>query len=235
MIESPNGTSCIVLSIPRAGTHMLMKVLKLIGLKEFIPRGGIGIYNQHLLPLKGHFEYGGHFPVDMEPIALMHQHGYKGVFISRDLRDILVSHACYGIYDSIKQGKHPLYRKFDTHDINEVIDWLIEYEHYRYWARIGWKNVKGILHTRYETLWSDPFNEIKNIADHLDIHLTRDELRLIEEDFPPKRGDQSYSSYFRQGEPGNWKEYFTSDHKEKFKKIAGQILIDEGYEKDMNW
>lgn len=40
---------------------------------------------------------------------------------------------------------------------------------------------------------------------------------------------------FRKGQTGGWKKHFTSDQKKLFKKVAGQLLIDLGYEKDFNW
>jgi hypothetical protein len=210
-----------------------MKVMKLIGLEEFTPKGGIGVYNMSTMPSKGHFEYAGHFALDMEPAALMHQSGYKGVFISRDLRDVIVSHAHFGIKDAKRQGKHPIYEMFDTGDLDKVIDWLIDYAPLRYWARVGWRNIEGIYSVTYENLWNKTCVEIDNIADHLDIELTAVQLSGAVGDFPP--GNDGYEIFYRQGTPGNWKEFFTEEHKEKFKRIAGDILIRDGYEKDMDW
>lgn len=39
-MRRPEATSCTVYSIPRAGTHALMKVMRLIGLEEWEPEGG---------------------------------------------------------------------------------------------------------------------------------------------------------------------------------------------------
>jgi hypothetical protein len=235
MIESPNATSCVVLSIPRAGTHMLMKVMKLLGLKEFTPTGGVGIYNFNTMPPQGHFEYGGHFVCDMDPIAVIHQSGYKGVFIYRDPRDVIVSHAAYGIYDSKQQGSHPLYKMFDTHDMERVIDWLIDYEPYRFWSRMGWENIDGVYSTSYEYVWYRTKDEVRRIAKHLNIQLTDEQVSEIHREFPPDHGDQSYHEYFRQGVPGNWKQYFTEAHKKKCKEAFGLFLVNNGYEKDNNW
>lgn len=40
---------------------------------------------------------------------------------------------------------------------------------------------------------------------------------------------------FRKGVAGEWKAHFNEEHKRIFKNIAGQLLIDLGYEKDFNW
>ena len=37
------------------------------------------------------------------------------------------------------------------------------------------------------------------------------------------------------GSIGEWKKMFNQSHKEEFKKVAGSILIDLRYERDLNW
>jgi len=234
-MNSQNGTSCVVYSIPRAGTHAVMNVMRVIGLKEFTPKNGIGIYNINTMPSKGHFEYGGHFTPDMEPIAAMRLRGYRGVFISRDLRDVVVSHAHMGIVDAKKQGKHPLYPVFNMGNLNKAISWLMEYEVHRYLVRIGWRMIPGVYSTTYERLWLQTKTEIANMATHLGIQLTDEQINKCVIDFAPTNKENPYKFYYRQGSVGDWKNYFTEEHKKEFKKIAGHILIKEGYEKDMEW
>jgi hypothetical protein len=41
--------------------------------------------------------------------------------------------------------------------------------------------------------------------------------------------------HLRKGKVGDWKNFFTEKHKEIFKEIAGETLIELGYEKDFNW
>lgn len=109
------------------------------------------------LPPKGHFQYGGHFAPDMEPIALMDKTNTKGIFIERDMRDVIVSHAHFGIADSKRQGKHPIYPVFDTQDLDKVIAWLIRFSLHRYRVRAGWKKLYPlVLSVRYEDLWNEP-------------------------------------------------------------------------------
>jgi len=43
------------------------------------------------------------------------------------------------------------------------------------------------------------------------------------------------SHTFRTGKSGNWKTVFTERQKDLFKEIAGDLLIELGYEKDYNW
>ena len=37
------------------------------------------------------------------------------------------------------------------------------------------------------------------------------------------------------GKKGGWKNFFQEEHKQAFKKIAGDLLIELGYETDLNW
>jgi len=39
----------------------------------------------------------------------------------------------------------------------------------------------------------------------------------------------------RKGIVGDWRNLFTQKHKDYFKEMAGQLLIDLGYEHDLNW
>ena len=73
-------------------------------------------------------------------------------------------------------------------------------------------------------------NEIEKIAAHLGMRLTPDDIDcVIEKAFNPK------SPTFRKGLIGDWKSHFTPEHKDAFKRVAGQLLIDLGYEKDFEW
>lgn len=47
--------------------------------------------------------------------------------------------------------------------------------------------------------------------------------------------DPSRSPTFRRGQIGDWREEFTAEHKALFKEVAGDILIELGYERDNCW
>jgi sulfotransferase 6B1 len=71
---------------------------------------------------------------------------------------------------------------------------------------------------------------VRKIADHLEIRLSPDEVDRI-----AIGSYDSASPTFRRGMIGDWKNYFSSDHTSMFKALAGQLLIDLGYEKDLDW
>jgi hypothetical protein len=39
----------------------------------------------------------------------------------------------------------------------------------------------------------------------------------------------------KKGKQGSWRDLFTTDNRQVFKRIAGQTLVDWGYEKDLDW
>ena len=108
-------------------------------------------------------------------------------------------------------------------------------EFYRYF--IPWKECDSFCTIRFEDLVGPrgggslecQLKEIKKIANHLRLDV---DDQVIE-----KVADQLFggTETFRKGQIGSWKDHFELRHKEAFKKIAGQLLIDLGYEKDFNW
>jgi lipopolysaccharide transport system ATP-binding protein len=50
-----------------------------------------------------------------------------------------------------------------------------------------------------------------------------------------ERGQEDLGSHWRKGVAGDWKNYFTAPLKDAVKERYGQLLIDTGYEKDLDW
>ncbi len=50
-----------------------------------------------------------------------------------------------------------------------------------------------------------------------------------------KPGQEDQKSFARKGISGDWRNHFSDDHKARFKDIAGDLLIELGYETDKNW
>ena len=55
-------------------------------------------------------------------------------------------------------------------------------------------------------------------------------LSTLVEAIQPKK-----SHTFRSGKTGGWKQYFTDEHKKLFNDVAGDLLINLGYETSRNW
>jgi len=50
-----------------------------------------------------------------------------------------------------------------------------------------------------------------------------------------KKGQENKNSHYRSGTKGDWRKYFTEEHKSYFKSRHGNLLVKLGYEKDLNW
>lgn len=72
--------------------------------------------------------------------------------------------------------------------------------------------------------------EIERIAAHLGMSLSPAEIDcIIAGAFDTK------SPTFRKGLIGDWRNHFAPEHKAAFKRVAGRLLIELGYEKDSDW
>lgn len=50
-----------------------------------------------------------------------------------------------------------------------------------------------------------------------------------------RQGEEDSTSFFRKGVAGDWRDVFTERNREIYKKIAGKMLVEVGYEKSLDW
>ena len=77
--------------------------------------------------------------------------------------------------------------------------------------------------------WETQLETIQKIADHLGITVTEEKIERVARNLFGGTGT------FRKGQIGAWKKHFKEHHKQAFKAIAGQLLVDLGYETDFDW
>ena len=100
----------------------------------------------------------------------------------------------------------------------------------------GWLKSKNVLPIKYEDLISQQkIYYIRKLADFYFSKRREDidkeaTVKCMIENIKPEK-----SHTFREGGSKKWKRYFTDEHKKVFKDIAGDLLIELGYEKDYNW
>lgn len=189
---------------------------------------------------------------------LLNNKNFKKIFIIRDPRDQIISRIYY-----FYRHKN-LFSSLQNLSINEFItaligssdkiffeDLLSSHTYYDYKPSlpyisnilsfynefIPWRNTENCYTVKFENLVGPKggsnlqiqINEIKKISAFLGLNLNDMQIKKI--------ADELFggTSTFREGKIGAWKKYFTNEHKEAFKKVAGQLLIDLGYEKDLNW
>lgn len=231
IMDHPEADSCVIFSSPRTGTHAVCRILDLIGLDKndlvwpptFAPED---IANSiQSLPKKGHYISGAHSDPNLLVREAFEQSGIKGILISRDLRDTVVSLAHFG-----RQGV-PIKDKPMECRISEHIP-IALFHHKR---NAKWRDVENVYSTTYERIFQQTGVEILQIAKHVGIELTEEELKWCVENFPPDKGEQPNPMFFRKGIVGDWKNFFQPYHVFMIKFLAGDVLVEDGYEKDLNW
>lgn len=96
---------------------------------------------------------------------------------------------------------------------------------------------------RYEDILANPFETLKQLwlflgVNEIDPALEKNLHEVIAENPDEKwqaRRNQAIPPILPKGQPGNWKKFFIQQDREIFKELAGDLLIEWGYEKDRNW
>lgn len=106
-----------------------------------------------------------------------------------------------------------------------------------YHAYLPWLKEPNVCLIRFENLvgakggGSDElqYKEIQKIAKHLGVKLSDERIKQI------TSGLFGGTRTFRSGQIGGWKKCFSPEIKTNFKRVAAKLLIELGYEKDLNW
>jgi hypothetical protein len=215
-------------SIPRCGTHLLTYVVELMtGLKKHNTMGDV-ITGNKLPKLATHeFPY-FHVHYSAPAANFFARNNYRGLFIYRDPRDEVVSYTYW---------RFVRYSWKDRMNFPQVMNQLIDSVAKRYNAFLPWLKDPRFYSLRFENLVGQQgggsrqaqVREIRNIAKHIGFKITP----AIINNICKKAFGQGGT--FREGKIGSWREHFTEAQKNRFKKVAGKLLIELGYEKDLNW
>jgi hypothetical protein len=167
------------------------------------------------------------------------------VFLYRDPRDMLVSHVFYATEIHKDHGMHRYYTEMlDSMEerLNAAIEGVRQPGHElssvreRYDDYLGWLDLPDVLSLRFEDLVLDRRMALERILVHLENRgfvLTtslEEAVMTLERVVAPQK-----SGTFRKGEPGEWRKHFSARNKERFKRVAGDLLIRLGYESDDGW
>jgi hypothetical protein len=167
---------------------------------------------------------------------------YKIIFLVRDPRDQLIS-----VMQWLREGQWPWLQATGIIDLNEQIEELITGRKY------GWRTFEDcflsfesaindlypsvVYYAYFENLVGPQgggteeaqITEILNIAEFLNAKLSYNEARDIALNLFGGTGT------FRTGQVGNWKHYFTEQHKMLYKTLYNKHLIRLGYEQNLKW
>lgn len=179
----------------------------------------------------------------------------KIFFIYRDLRDVAVSHARWVMKEE-RIFLHDIYRGYPSFDdqLMSSIEGVplgtpfgsnisqpdigTDFSRWR-----GWIDDDKTYAVKFEDLVGERgggserkrLHLIEQILDHLEINISPQQLSSK---FTSSALNPEESHTFKkggQGSIGGWKTFFKESHKARFKKLAGQTLIDLRYEQDLDW
>ena len=150
----------------------------------------------------------------------------KLIVIYRDGRDVVVSDSFF----TRDYGGQTF--SFE----NAVRAWRKDME-----AQFRYAEIHAIHACSYESLLSDGRDVVRRLLDYLG--LTYDDAlvtRLLDHSsfrYYTGRdpGQENRKRFYRKGIAGDWKNHFNEENKRIFKEIAGDLLIQLGYEKDFDW
>jgi hypothetical protein len=187
----------------------------------------------------------------------------KVIHIIRDGRDVLVSQIHHRWNQAEDQGgmgkitpeqlaKREAYRK-DPQTLLETGEgiysdgWLAG--NAAKWSRkvgIAVKDGPALLganyaEVRYEDLLGRPEEETRRLLRFLGADASEQTVRecvsaaSFERLAGGRKRGQEAISFFRKGIAGDWKNVYTEQNKQDFKAVAGDLLVELGYEEDNNW
>jgi len=199
-----------------------------------------------LRKVKGNKYVGGHVPYTTRMESILTKYGYRCISIIRDPRDVAVSH----VHFVLKRERHFLHdyynslQSFDKCLTRSIVGYQDQEAKFmicsiadRVKSISEWGTRPICYMTRFEDLIGEQGGgmsdkqeqEIHMIAEHIGVPLSGQQVVSV-------MGNLFGGSHtFRKGQIGSWKEEFTEEHKKMFKDVAGKLLIELGYEKDMDW
>ncbi len=247
-------------SFPKSGTHLLTQVMQ--GFTRIGPAVDSGLPAvvtfegntgraraqveilcdlQRLLP--GDIAY-GHVHALPAAADFLCQPQVAAYFILRDPRDVAVSHVHYVAEMEPGHIHHRYYQQLKSFDEQlraSILGIPGEEAPFpdiceRFTPYTSWLDHPEVLTLRYEDFITGRDAELAKVLDHA---LARGFELLVDRqpalDALAASIDPSRSPTFRSGKIGGWRKSFNDENKRLFKEIAGDLLIQLGYEKDDDW
>jgi sulfotransferase 6B1 len=164
-------------------------------------------------------------------------------FIYRDPRDVAVSHVFYVTDMEVRHVHHDYYQSLPDFNARLTISILgrdnsnIEFPNIadRFAPYLGWLAEPSVMKIHFEDLIHDRARALNRIIDHFLAHVPLQAPRELILDSLESSINPGRSPTFRSGKTGEWRKFFTEDHRRIFKDVAGELLVRLGYEEDQNW
>jgi LPS sulfotransferase NodH len=194
----------------------------------------------------------GHDWYTTELSQILKDKDIKVVLMMRDPRDQLISR----VFHIRRDENHIWHEHLKESSLDEAIELCIEGREGLPGTRTmvelsqSWFNSEiEIIVVRYEKLVDDPQIELSKVLKYLEMNLPdglisaiikRNQFERLSRgrkfwDKSRRRGQADPRSHFRKGIVGDWINYLNESQKILFKEVAGNKLIELGYENDLNW
>jgi len=247
------------ISFPKSGTHLLDQIL--LGFATVAPyarrlhsfyaeyEGESGAKRapdqaiQWLDALRPCDVASAHLFARPDAVARVTPPSFIPYFIFRDPRDVVVSHVFYVTEMESRHVHHAYYQSlpdFDARLKASIVgrsDTDVEFPNIadRFAPYLDWLNHPEVLTIHFEDLINDRVASLTRIMDHFLARVPLQAPRQLILDSLESSINPTRSPTFRSGKTGEWKNYFTDEHKMIFKNLAGNLLIRLGYENDQLW
>lgn len=196
-----------------------------------------------------------HLMYSQQILDIFSEHRCKLLFIYRDLRDVTVSHARW-VTKEEQIFLHDIYQQessFDKQLMNSIVGVPVGTpfssnlsqpniaQDFSRWH--GWLQHPDTLSIKFENLVGERgggcedkrLHIVEQIMDHLQVTMSAEEIKTKFGSYAMNPEESHTFKKGGRGSIGGWKKYFNDDHKAEFKKIAGNFLIELGYETSLDW
>ena len=247
------------ISFPKSGTHLLDQIL--LGFSNVAPfskrlhsfyaeyegESGRKRSPEHALTwldsLRPRDVASAHLFARSDAVKRVCSSAFVPYFIFRDPRDVVVSHVFYVTDMEARHVHHAHYQSLPDFNARLNVSILgrpdtdIEFPNIadRFAPYLDWLDHPEVMAIHFEDLIVDRVATLTCIMDHLITHAPLQANRQLILNSLETSINPTKSPTFRSGKTGEWKKYFTDEHKKIFKDAAGDLLVKLGYEKDGNW
>lgn len=172
---------------------------------------------------------------------------YRTFFIARDPRDLIISN-----YFSLKYSHNPYHpyilkmrEKLNSMSQDDGVTEIINSfttgtkETLEGWFLQKSKSIKVI---KFEDIFGKNQKSVfTDLLNHCKIDLSEQDITFLLEKYSFKNisgrklGKENVKHHYRKGTPGDWKNYFTDEHKVLFRNLSGDLLQTYEYEIDNKW
>lgn len=257
-IDFIHSSPVIVNSVPKSGTNLLVQIAEAIPNKRNygtlwtnIPSYSYIEYSKRtMLGMIDSTVHGeivvAHLFCQPEYLAALQRKNAVHFFIYRDPRDIVISEAYYLTYKNRWHRLHSYYKQLPS-DKDRVSFSILgasaqklpfSYPNIakRFRCYQDWIKQENVFAVKFEDLVSEHREE--TIHKLISFYTRQTGIELDVEEVVSRALDNispAKSHTFRLGKVGEWRNLLTEKQKQQIKNVAGDLLIELGYETSLNW